>query len=66
MIYLVLYTMAVIWVVAGLLYADNYLVHSKTEVVFAPLLLVFTTFQFILERGYRLYQRGTRSYLFSR
>lgn len=66
MIYILLYMMAVIWVVAGLLYADNYMIHSKSEVLFAPLLLVFTTTQLVLRWGYKLYQRRTGPYMFSR
>ena len=37
-LYLTLYLMTVAWLVAIFLYADGTLLHSKTEVVFAPIL----------------------------
>jgi len=66
MLYLLLYVLAVIWVTAALLYTDDYLVHSKTEVLFAPLVLVFAVFQAVFGWGYRFYRRRTQPYAFGR
>ncbi len=39
-LYVLLYLTTVVWCTAAFLYSDGYLVHSKTAVVFAPILCV--------------------------
>ena len=43
--YVLLYALIVIWIAAGLLYADGFMVHSKREVILAPLLIVLSAVQ---------------------
>ena len=56
-LYLMLYLTTVTWLVAALLYSDGYLVHSKTEVVFAPILGVFAVAHAGLRWGHTQYER---------
>ena len=57
-LYLTLYLMMVSWLVALFLYADGTLVHSKIEVVFAPILGVFTVVSAGLRWGFRQREVG--------
>ena len=41
--YVTFYALCVTWIAAALLYSDGYLVHSKKEVVLAPLIIALTT-----------------------